>query len=83
MRNIANSRYHALIDEVFEQVNQSERYHVLQQAGHQIDLVSEALLRNLDDLLLTVDAILGDRNSGVRRVFEDTPKRDCLQEWHC
>lgn len=72
-------RYQALVDEVFEQVNQSEWYHVLQQAGHQIDLIPEALLGVLDDLLLAVDAVLGDWDLDVPWVFENTPERDRLQ----
>lgn len=79
---ITKCHYQALIDEVFKQINQPERYHELHQAGHQFNFVSEALLGGLDDLLLAVDAVLGDRDSDVRRVFEDTPERDRLQERH-
>lgn len=78
----AGCHYQALIDEVFEQVDQPERYHVLHQAGQQVDLVLEALPGDLDDLLLAVDAVLGDRDFRVRRVFEDAPERDRLQERH-
>lgn len=79
---IAKCRYQALIDEVFEQVNQPEWYHELQQTRHQVDLIPEAFLGDLDDLLLAVDAVLGDRDSGMDRMFEDTPERDRLQDRH-
>lgn len=72
--------YQALIDEIFEKVNQSKRYHVLHQARYQLDLVPDALLGDLDDLLLTLDTF--DWYFGMHRMFEDKPERDRLQKWH-
>jgi len=78
----AECRYQALIDEIFKQVNQPKWYHILQQAGHQIDFILEGLLRDFDDFLLAVNAVLGNWDFGMRWMFEDIPERDRLQEWH-
>lgn len=74
--------YQSLVNEIFEEVHEPERYHVLQQARYQSDLFFKALPRNLNDLLLTVDTVLSDRDTGMRRMNQHQPESDSLNDWY-
>lgn len=69
-----------MVNEIFEEVHEPERNHILQQSRYQIDLFFKALPRDLNDLLLAVDTVLSDRDTGLRRMDQNQPESDSLYD---
>ncbi|PBC34383.1 ActinB [Apis cerana cerana] len=77
---VTKKHYQSLVNEIFEEVHEPERNHILQQSRYQIDLFFKALPRDLNDLLLAVDTVLSDRDTGLRRMDQNQPESDSFHE---
>lgn len=76
--HVTKKHYQSLVNEIFEEVHEPKRDHILHQSRYQIDLFFKALPRDLNDVFLTVDTVLSDRDTGLRRVNQNQPESDSL-----
>lgn len=76
--HVTKKHYQSLVNEIFEEVHEPKRDHILHQSRYQIDLFFKALPRDLNDVFLTVDTVLSDRYTGLRRVNQNQPESDSL-----